>query len=112
MHTDNCPFMGSFGSDSCHFPLRRSHKSVDALIGQIRAIFSDNGRAGEWNDASLFSNPASAQLYQKTFESSTVRARKSFGSCKKGCASIFGKILKLSRYLKYQANITSSSPMI
>ena len=111
VHTDNCTFMGSFGSDSCQCPLRRSHKSVDALIGQIRAIFRDNGRAGEWNDASLLGNPASAQCIKKHLKAVQLEQGKALVHVKKAVPLYLDKILKLSRYLKYQVNITSSSPM-
>ena len=89
MHTDICTFMGSFGSDSCQCPLRRSHKSVDALIGQIRAIFRDNGRAGEWNDASLLGNPASAQCIKKHLKAVQLEQGKALVHVKKA-VPIFG----------------------
>ncbi|CAC5380819.1 unnamed protein product [Mytilus coruscus] len=49
MHKKQCENKGKKGKYTCGYPCRLSAASVDSLIGQIRAIFRDHGRGGDWN---------------------------------------------------------------
>jgi hypothetical protein len=42
-------------------------KSVDTILGKIRAILRDIGRSGEWNPMLLTGNPASCPCVKEAY---------------------------------------------
>jgi hypothetical protein len=69
--------LGLHGVKSCHCPIRLSHKTVDSLIGKLRALFQSAGRQGDWNIALGLGNPAASlevKQYLKAFTSEQLQA--------------------------------------
>ena len=60
VHHSSCPHLGLHGVKPCQCPIRLSHKTVDSLIGKLRALFQSAGRHGDWNLALGLGNPDSS----------------------------------------------------
>ena len=71
IHTDTCEFKGHVGEKSCDYPTTLAAKSVDSLVGKIRAIFRDIGRSGDWNPVFLTKNPAVSHVIKRHLQSVT-----------------------------------------
>ncbi|XP_019627740.1 PREDICTED: uncharacterized protein LOC109472411 [Branchiostoma belcheri] len=56
----NCKNYGNKKATGCGCPRRLAAGTVDSLIGQLRSIFANSGRGGDWNDAIGTGNPAAA----------------------------------------------------
>ena len=66
VHSQECRFRGSkVKSAECTCPLRCAAKSVDSVIGKLRAIFRDYGRGTDWCEMLGTGNPAAAPLLRK-----------------------------------------------
>ena len=74
LHSKNCEHKGVQGKVTCGCPLTLTLKTVDSLIGKLRAIFNDNGRSGEWNPILGTGNPAAAPLLKKHLQCVFCRA--------------------------------------
>ena len=77
VHHSSCPHLGLHGVKSCHCPIRLSHKTVDSLIGKLRALFQSAGRQGDWNLALGLGNHAASlevKQYLKAFTSEQLQA--------------------------------------
>ncbi|KAI8491998.1 hypothetical protein Bbelb_303710 [Branchiostoma belcheri] len=57
---------------SCQCPARLAFKTVDSYIGKLRAIFSENGRGGEWDERLGVGNPAASKEVKQYLASVTV----------------------------------------
>lgn len=53
----SCPHAGKTQSLSCSSPPRLTTGTVDSLLGKLRAIFSEAGLGGEWDDRLGIGNP-------------------------------------------------------
>ncbi|KAI8511797.1 hypothetical protein Bbelb_108970 [Branchiostoma belcheri] len=60
VHNKNCKNYGNKKATGCGCPRRLAAGTVDSLIGQLRSIFANSGRGGDWNDAIGTGNPAAA----------------------------------------------------
>ncbi|VDI80971.1 Hypothetical predicted protein [Mytilus galloprovincialis] len=105
IHIKQCENKGKNGKFSCGYPscpFRLSAGSVDSLIGQIRTIFRDNGRGGDWNEILKLGNPAVAPMIKRYL--SAVRLEQSFSatSPKRAVPLFYNKLLLLSRYISYK----------
>ncbi|KAI8516626.1 hypothetical protein Bbelb_052070 [Branchiostoma belcheri] len=60
VHATDCKNFGNKRKTDCGCPRRLAAGTVDAMIGQLRAIFNNRGRGGEWNDTICTGNPAAA----------------------------------------------------
>jgi hypothetical protein len=49
LHIDTCSFRGIPELKGCCCKKTLAAKSVDTILGKIRAILRDIGRSGEWN---------------------------------------------------------------
>ncbi|CAG2184853.1 unnamed protein product [Mytilus edulis] len=78
IHIKQCENKGKNGKFSCGCPCRLSAGSVDSLIGQIHAIFRDNGRGGDWNEILKLGNPAGAPMIKRYL--SAVRLEQSLSA--------------------------------
>lgn len=102
LHVQSCTFKGLAGRQSCTCPKTLAAKSVDSLIGKIRAIFRDLGRSGDWNPVILTGNPAASHVMKRHLHSVTVE-QNSFSVAKKQAVPLmFDKLGKLCRHLTYQ----------
>ena len=59
VHKSACPLFGSHSKKRCQCPVRLAAGTVDGLIGKLRSIFNNAGRAGPWCDLLGTGNPAS-----------------------------------------------------
>ncbi|KAI8510818.1 hypothetical protein Bbelb_117340 [Branchiostoma belcheri] len=57
---------------SCQCPARLAFKTVDSYIGKLRAIFSENGRGGEWDGRLGVGNPAASKEVKQYLASVTA----------------------------------------
>lgn len=102
MHSDRCSFRGMPGRSSCNCPITMSSKSVDSLIGKVRAICRDSGRCGEWNPSTGVGNPASAQLLKRHLKSVTAEQTVAEVTHKQAVPLMFDKLAMLCRHLSYK----------
>lgn len=77
-------------------------KSVDSLIGKIRAIFRDEGRAGDWNPMLFTGNPAASPLMKRHLQSVTLEQQNANTIIRQAVPMMFDKLGRLCRYLSYQ----------
>ena len=78
VHRPACQYFGLTGPSSCNCPKRLAAKTVDNLIGKLRAIFIGAGRSGEWNDLLGVGNPAAhhqVKQYLKLVSEEQAEAR-------------------------------------
>ena len=102
MHSGNCNFRGQTGKKSCECPITLAAKSVDSLIGKLRAIFRDMGRSGKWNPVLLTGNPAASHVMKRHLQSVTLEQSCHEVVRKQAVPLMFDKLEKLCRYLTYQ----------
>ncbi|XP_035663424.1 uncharacterized protein LOC118407113 [Branchiostoma floridae] len=57
--------------ESCDCPKRLAFKTVDAYVGNIRSIFNEEGRGGQWDDRLGLGNPAASHLVKKYLKAVT-----------------------------------------
>ena len=72
LHTQHCNFKGLAGKQKCECSKTLAAKTIDSLIGKVRAIFRDLGRSGEWNPILLTGNPAASHLMKRHLQSVTL----------------------------------------
>ena len=104
IHNIECSLRGNSGSRSstCGCPFRRSHGSLDSLVGQLRAIFRDHGRGKDWNDVLGLGNPAAAPII-KTYLRTTKLEQSASGVTPKKATPLFADKLSLvSRHISYR----------
>ncbi|CAH1242801.1 Hypp8341 [Branchiostoma lanceolatum] len=65
LHNAGCPYKVEEKRSTarqCNCPTRLAYKTVDSYIGKLRAIFSSEGRIGEWDPIAAQGNPATSPL--------------------------------------------------
>ena len=104
LHDQACPRKGSAEKSSCSCFTTLAAKSVDSLIGKLRAIFRDLGREGDWNPALLTGNPAASLTMKRHLQSVMLEQNSHSVAKKQAVPLMFDKLGKLCRYLTYQAS--------
>ena len=105
LHTQQCNFKGLAGKQKCECPKTLAAKTIDSLIGKVRAIFRDLGRSGEWNPILLTGNPAASHLMKRHLQSVTLEQTFAEVAKKQATPLMFEKLAKLCRYLAYKASV-------
>lgn len=105
LHDLRCKFKGLTGKQKCDCPATLAAKTIDSLVGKIRAIFRDLGRSGEWNPILLTGNPASSHLMKRHFQSVSLEQASAEVVRKQAVPLMFEKLAKLCRYLAYKASV-------
>lgn len=105
MHSDKCTFRGSVGKQTCKCPVTLASKSVDSLIGKLRAIFRDEGRSGEWNPVFCTGNPASSIILKRHLKAVSLEQAASGVIKKQAVPLMFDKLGRLCRYLSYKISV-------
>ena len=105
LHRESCLFRGTHGKQDCQCKVTMSHKSVDSLVGKLRAIFRDMGRTGEWSDITRQGNPMTCRIFQKHIAAMKQEQCECDVSVKKAVPLLFDKLGCLCRYLSYQISI-------
>lgn len=85
--------------------------SVDSIIGQVRAIFRDGGRGGQWLESLGIGNPAAAPIIKKHLKATTVEQSQARVKTKQAPPLFFDKLLKMGRFLNYHAQCKCTSPL-
>ena len=102
LHNHACPDKGIAGKVSCSCPTALAAKSVDSLIGKLRAIFRDVGREGDWNSVLLTGNPAASLPMKRHLQAISLEQASHNVAKKQATPLMFDKLAKLCRYLTYQ----------
>ena len=105
LHNTSCHFRGTHGLKSCECPRTLAYKSVDSLLGKIRALFRDEGRSGEWNAMLLTGNPASSHLLKRHQQAVSQEQAGANISVKQATPLMFNKLGKLCRHLSYRVTV-------
>ena len=71
LHKNDCVFKNNVGLHKCGCPRTLAAISVDSLIGKNRAIFRDEGRAGDLNPMLFTRNPGASPLMKRHLQSVT-----------------------------------------
>ena len=66
VHRTECQFLGEYGVTPCSCLLRLSSGSVDGIIQQLKKIFTNLSRRGEWDSSTGLGNPATS-LFLKQY---------------------------------------------
>ena len=102
LHAKDCEQRALHGKVTCDCPLTLTLKTVDSLIGKLRAIFNDHGRSGDWNHTLGSGNPASAPLLKKHLQCITLEQSSASVIPKQAVPLMFDKLACLCRYLNYK----------
>ena len=102
LHDQACPQKGIAGKVQCSCPTTLAAKSVDSLIGKIRAIFRDLGREGDWNPVLLTGNPAASLVMKRHLQAILLEQASHNVTKKQATPLMFDKLAMLCRYLTYQ----------
>lgn len=105
LHDISCPLRTKHGLQTCQCPRTLASKSVDSLLGKIRALFRDEGRSGEWNPMLLTGNPAASHLLKKHLQVINQEQANANISVKQAPPLMFSKLGKLCRHLSYRASV-------
>ena len=105
LHIDTCSFRGIPELKGCCCKKTLAAKSVDTILGKIRAILRDIGRSEEWNPVLLTGNPASSPVLKKHIQAITLEQSRSEISRKEAAPMIFDKLGRLCRYLSYNISV-------
>lgn len=105
IHSKTCEYRGIAGRSTCQCPVTMAVKSVDSLIGKIRAIFRDYGRSGEWNPMLGSGNPAAAPLIKKHLQCVEVEQTSAEIVNKQAVPFMFDKLARLCRHLNYKCYV-------
>ena len=105
IHEVDCPFRGQHGLKQCQCPSTLAVKSVDSLLGKIRAIFRDSGRSGDWNPMLLTGNPATSHILKRHLKAVGLEQKNAGISAKQATPLLFDKLGKLCRYLSYKVTV-------
>lgn len=105
LHKEECQYRGMTGIKQCDCPKTLAAKSVDSLLGKIRAILRDIGRSGEWNPMLFTGNPASSIVLKKHLQSVTLEQSVSEVGKKQAVPMMFDKLAKLCRHLSYAISV-------
>lgn len=82
-----------------------SSKSVESLVGKVRALFRDIGRSGEWNTITSSGNPASAPVFNKHTNALTLEQTAHSVMTKQAVPLRFDKLSSLYRHLTYHMSV-------
>lgn len=104
LHHHACHNKRVMGKTNCECPTTLAAKSVDSLVGKLRAIFRDLGREGDWNPMLLTGNPAASLAMKRHLQSVTLEQNSHNVEKKQAIPLTFDKLAKLCRYLTYQAS--------
>jgi hypothetical protein len=85
------------GLKGCGCKKTLAAKSVDTILGKIRAILRDIGRSEEWNPVLLTGNPASSPVLKKHIQAITLEQFRSEISRKQAVPMMFDKLGRLCR---------------
>lgn len=99
LHVKNCTQRLARNKSDCDCPLTLSAKTVDSLIGKLRAILNDHGRTGEWNPALGTGNPAASQALKKHLRSINLEQTAANVVPKQAVPLMFDKLTQLCRYI-------------
>ena len=107
VHIEGCKYKGKGGKDKCPCPKKLAAKSVDSLIGKLRAIFRDLGRTGEWNNILKCGNPAASFIIKRHLQAVTLEQETIVP--KQAVPLMFDKLGKLCRYLNYHISVEQNN---
>jgi hypothetical protein len=99
VHHKECPFLGQKEHTFCSCPSRLANGTVDALIGKLRAIFTKNGRSGEWDSRLIVGNPASALVMKEYLDNIRSEQLQARVTPKQAKPFLFAHLVALSRFI-------------
>lgn len=103
LHAINCTQRSARNKGDCVCPLTLSYKTVDSLIGKIRAIFNDHGRTGDWNPTLGTGNPAASKVLKKHLRSINIEQTAASVVPRQAVPLMFDKLTHLCRYINYKS---------
>ena len=99
VHQTQCPRRSSDKTPSCSCPKRLAAGTVDSMIGKLRAIFTDAGLGGEWDDRLGIGNPVSHPSIKQYLKSVKEEEAKAGSRPKKAIPIFLGKLEKIAAYI-------------
>lgn len=102
MHDDLCLFREMSGKQKCKCTVTLAAKSVDSLLGNIKAIFRDVGRSGEWNPVFCTGNLASSIFLKRHLKAGSIEQASKGITVKQAIPLMFDKLCRLCRFLTYK----------
>ena len=101
-----------FGIKGCFCPKRLAAGTVSTLIGQLKSIFDDMGRKGEWIDcgAVKYGNPVSSSLVSRYLEAIKLEQSQAHVPIKQAKPLFFDKLQKISKLIDQKLKQKDQSP--
>ena len=106
VHKSTCPLFGSHSKERCQCPVRLAAGTVDSLIGKLRSIFNNAGRAGPWCDLLGTGNPASYHSLKDYLRFLYQEQASSHVSPKQSVPIFLDKLWKLCQHLNHLAYLS------
>ena len=106
VHKSTCPLFGSHSKERCQCPVRLAAGTVDSLIGKLRSIFNNAGRAGPWCDLLGTGNPASHHSLKDYLRFLYQEQASSHVSPKQSVPIFLDKLWKLCQHLNHLAYLS------
>lgn len=94
VHLDGCPYLGLRGLQSCLCPSRLAAKTIDSMIGKIKAHFNAIGRPDSWRAGNPSSNPCDSP-HVKAFLKGVGKEQRAAHVTPKQSPPIFSDTLRL-----------------
>lgn len=111
VHQTQCPRDSSDKTPSCSCPKRLAAGTVDSMIGKLRAIFTDAGLGGEWDDRLGIGNPVSHPSIKQYLKSVKEEQAKARSRPKKAIPIFLDKLEKIAAYIFAQLNVPRVLPI-
>ena len=111
VHQTQCPRRSSDKTPSCSCPKRLAAGTVDRMIGKLRAIFTDAGLGGEWDDRLGTGNPVSHPSIKQYLKSVKEEQAKARSRPKKAIPIFLGKLEKIAAYIFAQLSAPRVLPI-
>ena len=102
VHRADCQFVGDNGITVCACPVRLSAGSVDGIIQQLKIIFTDLGRRGEWDAATGSGNPAVSLLLKQYLKFIKEEQAQAHVSPKQAKPIFLTKLKRIASYISRQ----------
>jgi len=111
VHRPTCPGIGSSSHTHCACPSRLAAGTVDSVIGKLRAIFSEVGLGGNWDDRLGIGNPVSHPSITNYLKCIRQEQAKSRIRPRKAIPPFLDKLEKLLAYILEHMRSTVLTPI-
>ena len=101
VHDNNCPYLGE-KKQECGCPLRLACGTVASVISQLKTIFDDCGRTGDWVESGLlkYGNPVSSNIVSQYLKAVKLEQAKAHVLIKQATPLFLDKLKLVSVHIE------------